>query len=463
MEAKYANAWAESSLIYPVAEVAENGEFAQPPIFDWGENSSNSSNSATGYVQRAVFPEDSILKAYFGYAREQEEGADCFLIGSILPVCAALLARRVFLKWGDKKKYPNLWTMLAGKPGDRKSSAIDFAELVARETLPNEAFIPKAFSPETLFDEYDENSGGRPDKLWLVDDANPTLKDWQKTQNGERIATRFLQLHDCCSLSESFRRNKNGEKGKPRRTIPETSTSLCFGATFNICRFQGQDLRGGLARRFLYYVATGHGRFIARPKGTRLNEIIPLFERLKTFEGEIDFTPEAAVWWENYQRANRDDMARTDQMDEAALSRLNSAPMQVLSIAIVFEACRAAYKQRTLSNITPDSLELAISHVEGCLEAASELETIAERATLSADADVFLAKIRRDYSDQAKDGSIVLTRTDLTSRFCHNGLRGGTRPDDLYNKWIPCLSRKNQARLLVKDGKKELYAFRVEE
>lgn len=36
MEAKYANAWAENSLIYPVAEVAENEEFAQPPIIDWG-------------------------------------------------------------------------------------------------------------------------------------------------------------------------------------------------------------------------------------------------------------------------------------------------------------------------------------------------------------------------------------------------------------------------------------------
>jgi hypothetical protein len=76
--------------------------------------------------------------------------------------------------------------MLAGKAGDRKSSTIDLYHALARLSLPEEAFIPMSFSPETLFDEYDVESGGLPDKLWIVDDANIVLTDWEKNVNGER-------------------------------------------------------------------------------------------------------------------------------------------------------------------------------------------------------------------------------------------------------------------------------------
>src|SRR5947208_2488413 len=145
--------------------------------------------------------------------------------------------------------------------GDRKSSIIDLAEMLAGQILPGEAFLPRSFSPETLFDQYSEAEGGRADKLWIIDDANAVLTDWRKAVNGERVATRFLELYDCKSISEHFRRNSDGKEGR-RREIPQTSTSLLFGATFNIACFQGQAIREGLARRFLYYVAENHGRLI---------------------------------------------------------------------------------------------------------------------------------------------------------------------------------------------------------
>jgi hypothetical protein len=59
-----------------------------------------------------------------------------------------------------------------------------------------------------VFDEYDEEAGGRPDKILMCDDANATLSDWQRATNGERLASRFLELYDCRGLSESFRRNR---------------------------------------------------------------------------------------------------------------------------------------------------------------------------------------------------------------------------------------------------------------
>lgn len=92
-------------------------------------------------------------------------------------------------------------SMLAGKPGDRKSSTINLAESIARKCLPPAAFLPRAFSPETLFDELDTENGGQPDKLLICDDANAILADWQKSNNGERNAARFLELYDCGGLA----------------------------------------------------------------------------------------------------------------------------------------------------------------------------------------------------------------------------------------------------------------------
>src|SRR5207248_1794955 len=83
-------------------------------------------------LAQAVYPENSWLARYMDFARLREESADSYLLGSVLPVVAAALARRVRFPWGEGWIYANLFSMLAGKPGDRKSSAINLAEKIAR-------------------------------------------------------------------------------------------------------------------------------------------------------------------------------------------------------------------------------------------------------------------------------------------------------------------------------------------
>ena len=91
MTAKTFHKWAEENELnetpaHPPAENAENAEF--PPI-PWDQLSANSANSAGSYVQAAIFPPDSVLADWFTFARERTEGADCYVVGTILPVVAA--------------------------------------------------------------------------------------------------------------------------------------------------------------------------------------------------------------------------------------------------------------------------------------------------------------------------------------------------------------------------------------
>ena len=82
----------------------------------WVEISASSANSARGFVQKAVLPLCSVLADWFTFARARTEGADCYLSGAILPIMGALLERRVWVSLAGKKKYPNIFSIIVGKP-----------------------------------------------------------------------------------------------------------------------------------------------------------------------------------------------------------------------------------------------------------------------------------------------------------------------------------------------------------
>jgi hypothetical protein len=215
----------------PLGEIGELSEKARELL---GESSPTSPNSPGGHIQKAIYPEGSILADWMKYCWNNEESADAYIIGSILPVCGAILGRRVWIKFGDRRQYPNVFCMLAGKPGDRKSSVILLAEMLAWRVLEDEsAFLPKEFSPETLFDEFE----AQPDKIWIVDDANSVLTDFRKSQNGERVSSRILDLHDCKYMSDNYRATRTGKKADGARSRrPARAFSLVPRSTPPISR-----------------------------------------------------------------------------------------------------------------------------------------------------------------------------------------------------------------------------------
>ncbi len=81
-----------------IAELAEDGS----------DDSATSTNSAAPHPHEAVYPADSVLETFMAFAREFSESEDAILIGALLPVVAGLLARRVFIPFGERK-YPNLF------------------------------------------------------------------------------------------------------------------------------------------------------------------------------------------------------------------------------------------------------------------------------------------------------------------------------------------------------------------
>ncbi len=433
--------------------------------------STNSTNSPPGHtLEMAIIPADSLLEDYLRFAHKQLESADSFIIGAFLPVVAACLGRRVFFAWGQERIYPNLFSIQAGKSGDRKSTAINLAESVATAVLKPENFLPHDCSVESLFDEYDTNCDGSPDKSLIVDDANTLLGTWSKSGYGERVGRCFLRLYDCKSLSESFQKNKQAKgDGLGRRVIPETSTSVVLGATFDICRLQGRGISSGLQRRFLFYAAERHGRLITCPPPidqAEFDRLVGMLAKLSKLTAECKFSDDAMGLWESYQRQNR--KLLQSENNEPHLARLNGAPRQVQKVAMLFAAAVWAKQDSSVWDgiIHSATLELAIEHVDHCLQTAARLDTIAEKAAITTSADALLARVRQDFrsTEYIREGCIWLTKTHLTAKYApHPDRPHSWKPDDLYLRLIPNLIERGLARLGEQQGKKVWYGFAVED
>ena len=451
-----------------MASGGENGESVETtPIGDKSLSPVSTLPPPIDDLQRAIYPESSWFARYMDFARTREESADSYLIAAILPVTAACMGRRICFPWGDRYIYPNLFTMLAGKPGDRKSSAINLAGHFAKFVLDNKHFLPDAMSAEAMFDQYDEDKGGSPDKILIADDANPFLGLLQKSNYGERVGQRLLNLYDCKGLWEAFRRNEENNKNS-QREIRETSTNMILGATFNICQFQGHEIRSGLQRRFLYYLSENHGRFIPFPPKSAHLIFLEIVEKLKIIlkinRHEFVLDNAARELWVEFQRNNRAEMRKYSFGDEAHVSRLNGQPEHVLKLAMIFQIGVWLENQNNKLNeeISREILEIAIQHSELCLSAGKALEFVSHRAEIKGEADILIAKIIIDFP-APQNGWNRLTKTQLTAKYAsHAGRKGGLSADDLYLRLIPDLIRRKMAREIPRPGKQSAYQFKSE-
>jgi hypothetical protein len=445
---------------------ASHGGSCPYPAVDWTAIEKAAIRSGARFIQETIYPKNSILVPYMAFARRVCESSDTHLIGAILPVVGALLARRVYINWPQRKIYPNLFSLLIGPAGQRKTDAVKLAAKIAWSCLPGAAFLKKHLSTEALFEEYWEESGGLPDKIQLVDDANILLASWSKTEYGARVAAEFLDLYDCGPLSESFMRNKTKKTGAGR-FIPETSTSVVLAGTFNVAMFPLEQIKQGIQRRFMFNVAEKLGRTIHWPTHEPSSLATEAFKPLLAFDGQIDMPQNGEVWnfWEHYQTENRALLNEVGLDNEPLSARLATTPTSVLKVATLFEACMAAYNglPSMPKMFSLESLETAANYVEAHMKAAEFIDRYGARKVAQEQAEVILAIVRREFN-AARPGTIYVTRSELTRKFClHAGRRGAMTPDDLYLQIIPELERQGEVVRVLKRGKFEVYAFRTEE
>ncbi|MBK1880202.1 hypothetical protein [Pelagicoccus mobilis] len=433
----------------------------------------------TGTSGQAIYPPNELIDRYLDFARDMCESEDNLLIGALLPVCGAMLGRNVWFDFG-RKLYPNIYSILAAPAGFRKSTCVNLAESIAARILNKDRFLSGQASEEALFYEYDPENGGCADKILIEDEGNTILTNWSNSQYGKTVSKRFLSLYDCKSWKQAFKQNlKDGDSVV--KSIEESSTNLLIAATLGPAGFGGLEAKDGMQRRFLTYLSENLVRTIYLPKSQESQEFENLLldlSLLPNLEGKISFSDSAFELWKEIQDRNRAEISeckfQTSKGSQSKASLLANEPTCSLKIGMIFTAFRIILRENYFSK-NQDSFEMeaeellyANAHVRQCIQDSMALEKVSQKAEIREDSERIYYNILGNpkglKSTERKDGTfIVLTKTQLTSRFANDSRRGGMTIERLYNEIIPDLKRQRKCIELEQVGKKRTFGFLKED
>jgi hypothetical protein len=424
-----------------------------------------SSTSEAKFVQNCPYPTDSLIHEFVLNVRKQVESSDSLIIGSAIGMIAALIGRNIWFEL-DRKKHPNIYALLTADPGDRKSSVMGLSKRMLKEVLGKDSedhFLSDASSPEALFDEFDYSQ----DKIWMTDEATPILHAWAYSPQGQTIAKRLLSIYDCDGWSETYKQNKTDTNKTGRRVIESTSLTMILGCVFAAIKETKIASQDGLKRRFLNYVSDGPERVITRPKRMERDVreyLVSMFKKIPEWRGEATMSEAAWSVWDDYQHKNRARQKRAESLE--LKYTLSEEPAHVFKMAVIFQVARSAFGKVPWNVISPETLQLAIDHVAGCIEASQAIDAIHQTDAGQEDEDFVFDTINdpdNGFTRLLGTDAILVTKAQLTRRFSNKGNKSKITTTDMKNKIIPSLIKKGLCIALEKKGNKKGYLFRNDE
>jgi hypothetical protein len=421
-----------------------------------------SSSSEAKFIQNCPYPTDSIIHEFVENVSTLVESSDSMIIASVIGMIAALIGRNIWFEL-DRRKYPNIYALLTSDPGGRKTSVMGLSKQMLKEIIGPDAedhFLSDASSPEALFDEFDYKA----DKIWMVGEATPILHSWAFSPQGQTISKRLLSVYDCEGWSETYKRNKSETNGTGRRVIDSTSLTIIFGCVFTAIKEVKIASQDGLKRRFLNYVSDGPARTIPRPKPMKMDVweyLVSMFKKIPEWRGEATMSEAAWSVWDDYQYKNRARQRRAESLE--LKYSLSEEPALVFKMAVIFQVARSVVGNVPWNVISPETLQLAIDHVAGCIEASQAIDSIHQTDEGQEDEDFVFDTINDPDSGFARllgTDAILVTKAQLTRRFSNKGNKSKITTTDMKKKIIPSLIKKGLCIELPKKSNKKAYLFR---
>ena len=160
-------------------------------------------------------------------------------------IVGALIGKSRYFVYGNKKIYPNLWTVLVGKTSYyRKSTSIQLGVDVLRR-IDNTILLPSEFSLESLTEILSE----KPEGLFWIDEFSNFFSQFHRSYLAGGLSL-FLQLYESDLTIE-----RHLIKGQ--FTIENPCVSILSSTTFEgiTSSLKERELRTGLLPRFTFFTA----------------------------------------------------------------------------------------------------------------------------------------------------------------------------------------------------------------
>ena len=225
-----------------------------------------------------------------------------FHIFSGLMMLATAIGQRAYFQIADERKYLNLWAVLVGSSGCKKSTSINRAQQVLANSGFKEYLFPSQITSEKLIPMLTERNVG----TFFWSEWGATMDQWNKSYAQDTMSI-FTALYDGSYFSRWLKADKY--------EIMNSSISLFCGCTPSWLKktINQGDVAMGFWPRFLFIPAIKRDKYLATPpKGdsgllehirVSLKNIHDRFP--KEMPQEIDFSMVSSLYKDWYDRANK--------------------------------------------------------------------------------------------------------------------------------------------------------------
>ena|SRR5215472_1970232 len=308
----------------------------------------------------------NFLQNFLTYS-EGCETPELYDLWSALATLSSVVSRRVWINQGYYTIYPNLYIVLVGAPGGRKTTAMNMCKDMLREvaTVP---FAATCMTKEALCKYMSTQCTkhhavpGKPDQQKPYTPITLCL-----TELSHFLGTNQAHMIDFLTTiyDQEVYDAKTKNKGDDIIPGPYLTVLACTTPT-NITRYLKEDvISGGFSRRALFAFELDEGDPIAFPAVTPTaakawEECVKWAKALEKVVGEFVWTPEATIWYKDwYEKLFHSLRNNTDFMTRGYYK---SKHIQLLKVAMLV----------ALS----ESLELKLTkmHLEVSLELLDKLE-----------------------------------------------------------------------------------------
>jgi len=252
-----------------------------------------------------------------------------------LVALSSIVSRRVWIEQGYFKVFPNLYVVLVGPPGNRKTSAMDIAHDLIR-AIGNIPFSAEKTSKEKLVldilaqeRQIDSFPADHPQKIYTpMTIFSSELSEFLGADSSGMI--NFLTTIYDRKVYDS--RTKN--KGDVAIVGPYLTLISCTTPDWITTYLRSDVISGGFSRRAIFVLETAKAGRITFPKVTAeakvaWDKIIAHAAKLSKISGEFKWDPEAATFYDNwYQKLEM-------PTDETVVGYYETKHMQLLKISML--------------------------------------------------------------------------------------------------------------------------------
>jgi len=371
----------------------------------------------------------NFIDAFLDYAQDVTDAPKEFLKFGALMLISSVLEKKVFLRFGDKRLYPNLWVLfIAPSSLFRKSTSISIVKNLLVRINEGKYILPNEFTPEALLEILAKENAGT---IFWSEFAMVLNSFERKYMLGMKEL--LTDLFDCPEVYVRKIKGKNCRVEEPFLNILSASSTEWFTDKLKI-----GDIKGGFLNRFVIIPVSNLGDLKAIPiseTASKKNSLLRWLNKIFKYEGEMKIINKNIYedWYHDISKS-----VMQHELSDILSSYFVRLAVYTLKFAILLELS----KSDCSNEISNESLSKAIKLSEFLF---SKFQTLLNEELLSSKFSKVKERIFK-FIKSSKDGRIK--KSELLRK---SHLRSKELKEILDNLWLERRITISDREVIAKD------------